>query len=97
MRQLAAVTQTGTDQDVIWAQQAIDALLALKNAADAALAAGHDAIDPEILGKQSGYFRDAAAAGTTLNAARRSPLQKNPARPGHPDARPAGRLPAVRQ
>jgi transposase/uncharacterized coiled-coil protein SlyX len=32
LRELVAVTQTGTDRDVIWAQQAIDALLVLKDA-----------------------------------------------------------------
>jgi len=76
LRELAAVTETGTAQDVIWAQQAIDALLELKEAADAARAAGHKTIGAEILDKHGRWFRDAAAAGITLNAARRSPLQK---------------------
>jgi transposase len=76
LRELIAVTQTGTDQDVIWAQQGIDALLALKDAAAAARAAGQDAIGPRILDKHSQYFRDAAAAGITVNAGRRSALQK---------------------
>ena len=76
LRELIAVTQTGTDQDVIWAQQGIDALIALKDAADAAHAAGHDAIDPEVLDKHRGYFRDAAATGITVNATRRTSLQK---------------------
>ena len=40
LRELTAVTETGTEDDVIWAQQAIDALLALKEAADAARDAG---------------------------------------------------------
>jgi len=61
---------------VIWARQAIDALLDLKQAADAARAAGHGAIDPEVLDKHGRWFRDAAAAGITLNAARRSALHK---------------------
>ena len=61
---------------MIWAQQAIDALLALKEAADAARGAGHGAIDPEILEKQSRWYREAADAGIVLNAARRSKLQK---------------------
>ena len=61
---------------MIWAQQAIDALLALKEAADAARDAGHDATDPEILDKQCRWFREAADAGIVLNAARRSKLQK---------------------
>jgi transposase len=76
LRELVAVIQTGTDQDVIWAQQGIDALLALKDAAQAARTAGQAAIDPGILDKQSGYFRDAAAAGITVNAGRRTALQK---------------------
>jgi transposase len=69
------VTETGTKDDLIWAQQAIDALLALKEAADAARDTGH-AIDPEILDKQCRWFREAADAGIVLNAARRSKLQK---------------------
>ena len=76
LRELIAVTETGTEDDVIWAQQAIDALLELKEAADAARDAGRGAIDPEILDKQSRWFREAADAGIVLNAARRSKLQK---------------------
>jgi transposase len=76
LRELIAVTETGTDGDVIWAQQAIDALLALKEAADAAREAGRGTIDPEILDKQCRWFREAADAGIVLNAARRSKLQK---------------------
>ena len=76
LRELIAVTETGTADDVIWAQQAIDALLELKEAAGAARDAGHGAIDPEILDKQCRWFREAADAGTALNAARRSKLQK---------------------
>ena len=76
LRELTAVTETGTAHDVIWARQAIDALLELKKAADAARPAGGGAIDAEIVDKHGRWFRDAAAAGITLNAARRSPLQK---------------------
>ena len=77
LRELIAVTETGTEDDVIWAQQAIDALLALNQAADAtARDAGRCAIDPEILEKQSRWYREAADAGIVLNAARRSKLQK---------------------
>jgi transposase len=75
LRELAAVTETGTAGDVIWARQAIDALPELKQAADAAAAAGQDATGTEVLEKQGRWLRDAAAAGITLNAARRSTLQ----------------------
>jgi hypothetical protein len=60
---------------VIWAWQATGALLALKDAAGAARAAGHDAIDPAALDLHSRYFRDAAAAGIVLNVARKGTLQ----------------------
>jgi transposase len=75
LRELVAVTETGTDQDQVRAQQAIDALLALKDAADAARAAGHGAIDAEALGKHGKWFRDAATTGIALNAARKGKLQ----------------------
>jgi hypothetical protein len=49
LSELTAVTETGADGDVIWARQAIDALLALKKATDQARAGAHAAIDAEIL------------------------------------------------
>jgi hypothetical protein len=76
LRELTAVTETGTTDDAIWARQAIDSLLELKKATDAARAAGHDVIDAEVLEKHGRWFRDAADAGAVLNAARRSKLQK---------------------
>ena len=76
LRELTAVTETGAAGDVIWARQAIDALLELKQAADAARAAGHDAIGAEALEKHGRWFRDAADAGIVLNAARRGKLQR---------------------
>jgi hypothetical protein len=76
LRELTAVTESGTGLDVTWAKQAIDALLALKKAADAAREAGHDAIEAELLAEQEKYFRDAAEAGVALNSARCSKLQK---------------------
>jgi transposase len=76
LRELAAVTETGAGLDKTWSQQAIDALLALKNAAGEARAAGYDAIDPDLLAGQAKYFTDAADAGIALNAARRSDLHK---------------------
>jgi transposase len=76
LRELTAVTGTGTADNVIWAREAIDALLELNQAADAARAAGHDVIDVEILDKHGRWFRDAADAGIVLNVARRSKLQR---------------------
>jgi transposase len=76
LRELIAVTETGTAGDMIWAQQATDALLALKEAAGTAREAGRGAIDAEILEKQSRWFREAADTGIVLNAARLSKLQK---------------------
>jgi transposase len=76
LRELTAVTETGTDRDITWARQAIDALLALKKAADAARAGGLDAVSAEALQEQSRWFREAASAGAALNAARRTALQK---------------------
>src|SRR6185312_15259435 len=49
LRELVAVTETGTDLDKAWAQQAIDALLALDKAAEAARQAGKDDVGPEVL------------------------------------------------
>ena len=76
LRELVAVTETGTDLDKAWAQQAIDALLALNEAADAARAAGQDAIDPETRTKHEDWYRKAAETGIALNAARQGKLQQ---------------------
>jgi transposase len=76
LRELNAVTETGTDRDVTWARQAIDALLALKKAAGEARADGAGAVSAEILEEHSRWFREAASAGIALNAARRTALQK---------------------
>ena len=76
LRELAAITENGTDLDVIWAQQAIDALLALKNVAGAAREAGQAAVRRKDRVTHGTYFTDAAKAGIALNAARRTKLQK---------------------
>jgi transposase len=76
LRELVAVTETGTDLDRAWAQQAIDALLALGEAAEAARAAGQAAIDPEILAEHEDWYRKAAATGIALNAGRHGKLQQ---------------------
>jgi hypothetical protein len=76
LRELNAVTETGTADDVTWARQATDALLALKKAAGEARSADRAAISAQALGEHSGWFHQAAAAGTALNAARRTAMQK---------------------
>jgi transposase len=76
LRELIAVTETGTSLDQAWAQQAIDALLALKEAAEAAREAGHAAIGRKIRAGHEDWFRKAAAAGIALNAARNGKLQE---------------------
>ena len=76
LRELTAVAETGTDLDKTWAQQAIDALLALNEAAGAARAAGQPAIDPEARAKHEDWYRQAAATGIALNAARSGKLQQ---------------------
>jgi len=76
LRELVAVTETGTGLDKAWAQQAIDALTALNEAADAARAAGRDAIGADTLAKHEDWYRKAAATGIALNAARQGRLQQ---------------------
>jgi len=76
LRELVAVTETAAGRDVTWAQQAIDALNALNQAAEAARQAGRDAIDPDFRKKHEDWYRDAAKTGITLNAGRNGALQK---------------------
>jgi transposase len=76
LRELVAVTETGTDLDRAWAQQAVDALLALDKAAEAARAAGATAAGPETLAEHEDWYRKAAAAGIALNGGRRGKLQQ---------------------
>jgi transposase len=76
LRELVAVAETGTGLDRAWARQAIDALLALDKAAEAARAAGEATIDPEILDEHEGWYRKAAATGIALNSGRHGKLQQ---------------------
>jgi len=48
-RELTAVTETGSKLDVIWATQAIDTPITLKDAAGAACEADQGGIDPALL------------------------------------------------
>jgi transposase len=76
LRELVAVIETGTDLDVTWARQAIDALNALNQAAEAARQAGKAAIDPGFRTKHEDWYREAAKTGIALNAGRNGALQK---------------------
>jgi transposase/uncharacterized coiled-coil protein SlyX len=76
LRELVAVTETGTDLDAAWAQQAIDALLALNEAAETARQGGKAAVSPKILAEHEDWYRKAAETGIALNAARQGKLQK---------------------
>jgi hypothetical protein len=76
LRELVAVTETGTELDNAWAQQAIDALLALDEAAGAARAAGKNVISPEVLTEHEDWYRKAASAGIALNSGRCAELQQ---------------------
>jgi transposase len=76
LRELVAVTDTGTDLDKAWAQQAIDALLALDEAAGAARQAGKAATDAKLREEHEDWYRKAAETGIALNAARSGKLQQ---------------------
>ena len=78
LRELIAVTETGTAVDVIWAQQAIDALLALKEAADAARDAGHAAPSTRrCWTKHENWFREAAEPGSSSTPPARASCKRN--------------------
>jgi len=76
LRELVAVTETGAGHDITWARQAIDALNALNQAAEAARQAGEAAIDENFRAKHEDWYRDAAKTGIALNAGRSGALQK---------------------
>jgi hypothetical protein len=94
-RELTAVTETGTEDDVIWARQAIDALLALNRAAYAARAAGRTAVGAEVLENTAAGSAARQQPGSSSVPAAAAGSRRS-ACPGHPDARPAGGLPEVR-
>lgn len=62
VRELVAATELD-QRAAVWAQQGIDALLALKTAADNALDLGADVIDAEVLDEHVDRFRHAALIG----------------------------------
>jgi hypothetical protein len=62
LRELVAASEANPAA-AVWAGQGIDALLALKAAAQAAVAAGQAGIDPQVLAEQVNRFRHAALVG----------------------------------
>jgi transposase len=88
LRELIAVTETGTD-DVIWAQQAIDALLALKQAAEPPAPPG---MPPSTRTSWKSTPLVPRGRRRRDRPQRRPPRQtpEETARPGHPDAARAG-------
>ena len=74
LRELIAAGEL--DSSATWATQAIDALLSLKNAADAAIAAGHDRIEPLVLAAGIASFRHAALVGIKDHAGQATPIGK---------------------
>lgn len=75
LRDLVGAAETDTNAKV-WAKQAIDALLVLKKAADAAIADGTTHIDPTVLSEQENLFRQAALVGLKDHSGQTSKLGK---------------------
>lgn len=76
LRELAGAAENGTSADAQWAGQAADALLALKDAVQRALAGGQAALDPVFLDRHSHLLRSAALVGARANAGRRTKIEK---------------------
>jgi transposase len=80
LRELASVTEslaeTAADAEWCWATQAGDALVAIQNLADDAVAAGADTLDPVALDQQIWLYRSAAQIGITSTAARSNPVMR---------------------
>jgi transposase len=74
VRELIAATEL--DPAASWAQQGIDALLALKEATDAAVTAASQSIDPAVLAEQTNRFRHAALVGISDNISKTTKIGK---------------------
>lgn len=74
LRELIAAGEL--DAAATWAKQGIDALLALKDAADQAVAAGAEQIDPDVLAEQVDRFRHAALVGVKDHTGQRTKIGK---------------------
>jgi transposase len=74
IRELVAAVEL--DATATWAQQGIDALATLKQAADHALADGADGINPQVLAEQIDRFRHAALVGVKQHDGQRTKIGK---------------------
>ncbi|MET0495509.1 MAG: transposase [Actinoplanes sp.] len=74
LRELIAAGEL--DPSVTWAGQGIDALLALKSATDAAVEAGLDHIEADVLAAQVASFRHAALVGIKDHTGQNTPIGK---------------------
>ncbi|MGH3966531.1 MAG: IS66 family transposase [Pseudonocardiaceae bacterium] len=71
LRELAAVADVAPPEvDWCWATQASDALVAMQEHVNEAIAAGADALDRDVRDKQVQLYRSAAQLGITATAAR---------------------------
>ena len=75
VRELIAATELD-HKAMVWAKQGIDALLALKTAADTVIETGATAINPEILDEHVDRFRHAALIGIKDHAGQTSKVGK---------------------
>jgi transposase len=85
LRELIAAGEL--DPQATWAGQSIRALLALKTAAETAVAAGEDRIAADVLAAGAASFRHAALIGVKDHAGQVHPDREEAARPGPQDAR----------
>ncbi|MCY0923932.1 IS66 family transposase [Streptomyces sp. H27-G5] len=76
LRELIAVTERGTEAARCAAYRAIDALLALKRAAEGARAAGADTIEDRLKAGELKALRTAVRDGVTATAARTSKTER---------------------
>jgi len=74
LRELIAAQEL--DPSATWAGQGIDALLTLKSAADAAVTAGQEHMDPDVLAAGVTSFRHAALVGVKDHAGQDTPIGK---------------------
>lgn len=75
-RELQAVADTRPADDWCWATQAADALVAMRKLVADAVAAGEDALDPDLLAEQVRNYRSAALVGANETSGRSTKLER---------------------